>query len=177
MISALTRFTFVVCLALIATFISLYNWGAEYAIFIGVFLLSVPLVNSYINLARLGKYVQSDSIESMPLPSGFWEEVFFRLQRLVKTLKQRIRNIEQQHENFIEAFQASPNGILMLDESDQIEWCNSISERFFGLIFKRDVMQRINFLIRRPEFIHYLINATLMNPYYLKEWVQIVVLV
>jgi len=169
MISALTRFTFVVCLALIAAFISLYNWGAEYAIFIGVFLLSVPLVYSYINLARLGKYVQSDSIESMPLPSGFWEEVFFRLQRLVKTLKQRIRNIEQQHENFIEAFQASPNGILMLDESDQIEWCNSISERFFGLIFKRDVMQRINFLIRCPEFIHYLNKRNFDEPLLLER--------
>ena len=127
MISALTRFSFLVSVALIAAFITLYNWGPEYAIVVGVFLLSVPLVYSYINLARLGKYVQSDSIETMPLPSGFWEEVFFRLQRLVKTLKQRMRNIEQQHERFIEAFQASPNGILMLDESDQIEWCNSIS--------------------------------------------------
>ena len=70
-----------------------------------------------------------------------------------------MRNIEQQHERFIEAFQASPNGIVMLDEDDQIEWCNSIAERFFGLVFKRDVMQRINFLIRRPEFILYLSNT------------------
>jgi two-component system phosphate regulon sensor histidine kinase PhoR len=164
MISALTRFAFLVSLALIVAFITLYNWGAEYAIFIGVFLLSVPLVYSYVNLARLGKYVQSDSIENMPLPSGFWEEVFFRLQRLVKTLKLRMRNIEQQHEHFIEAFQASPNGILMLDESDQIEWCNSIAERFFGLNFKRDAMQRINFLIRRPEFIQYLNKRNFDEP-------------
>ena len=169
MISALTRFSFLVSVALIAAFITLYNWGPEYAIVVGAFLLSVPLVYSYINLARLGKYVQSDSIESMPLPSGFWEEVFFRLQRLVKTLKQRMRNIEQQHERFIEAFQASPNGILMLDESDQIEWCNSISERFFGLIFKRDVMQRINFLIRRPEFIQYLNKRNFDEPLLLER--------
>lgn len=156
MISALSRFIFLVCLALIVAFVTLYSWGAEWAILVGVFVLSIPLVFSYVNLARLGKYVQSDSVENMPLPSGFWDEVFFRLQRLVKALKQRMRNIEQQHEHFIEAFQASPNGILMLDESDQIEWCNSIAERFFGLIYKRDVMQRINFLIRRPEFIQYL---------------------
>ena len=169
MISALTRFSFLVSVALIAAFITLYNWGPEYAIVVGAFLLSVPLVYSYINLARLGKYVQSDSIENMPLPSGFWEEVFFRLQRLVKTLKQRMRNIEQQHERFIEAFQASPNGILMLDESDQIEWCNSISERFFGLIFKRDVMQRINFLIRRPEFIQYLNKRNFDEPLLLER--------
>jgi len=169
MVSALTRFIFLVGLALIVAFITLYNWGPEYSIFIGIFLLSVPLVYSYINLARLGKYVQSDSIETMPLPSGFWEEVFFKLQRLVKNLKQRLRNIEQQHEHFIEAFQASPNGIVMLDEIDQIEWCNSIAERFFGLIFKRDVMQRINFLIRRPEFIQYLNKRNFDEPLLLER--------
>ena len=169
MVSALSRFFFLLCLALVAAFITLYNWGAEYAIFVGVFLLSIPLVYSYINLARLGKYVQSDSIETMPLPSGFWEEVFFKLQRLVKTQKERIRNIEQQHEHFIEAFQASPNGIVMLDEIDQIEWCNSIAERFFGLIFKRDVMQRINFLIRRPEFIQYLNKRNFDEPLLLER--------
>ena len=169
MISALSRFIFLVGLALIAAFITLYNWGAEWAILVGIFLLSTPLVYSYINLARLGKYVQSNSIEHMPLPSGLWEEVFSRLQRLIKTQKQRMRNIEQQHEHFIEAFQASPNGIVMLDESDQIEWCNSIAERFFGLIFKRDVMQRINFLIRRPEFIQYLNKRNFDEPLLLER--------
>jgi len=172
MISALTRFIFLLCLAFLVAFIALYNWGPEWAIFLGIALLSIPLVYSYINLARLGKYVQSDSVEHMPLPSGFWEEVFFRLQRLIKTLKQRIRNIEQQHERFIEAFQASPNGIIMLDENDQIEWCNDISERFFGLNFKRDVMQRINFLIRRPEFIQYISKRNFDEPLLLERMGQ-----
>jgi two-component system phosphate regulon sensor histidine kinase PhoR len=169
MFSALTRFVFLVCLALIAAFIARYFWGSEYAILVGIFLLSIPLLYSYINLARLGKYVQSDSVENMPLPSGFWEEVFFRLQRLVKTQKERIRNIELQHDHFIEAFQASPNGIVMLDEIDQIEWCNSLAERFFGLNYKRDVMQRINFLIRRPEFIQYLSKHNFDEPLLLER--------
>ena len=105
----------------------------------------------------------------MPLPSGFWEEVFFRLQRLVRNLKQEIRTVEKQHDRFIEAFQASPNGILMLDDQDQIEWCNEIAERFFGLNFKRDVLQRINFLIRRPEFIQYLNKRQFEDPLLLER--------
>jgi len=169
MISALARFIFLVCLALIAAFIALYNWGPQWAIVIGIAFVSIPLVYSYINLARLGKYIQSDSVELMPLPSGFWEEVFFRLQRLVKSLKQKIRNIEQQHNHFIEAFQASPNGIVMLDENDQIEWCNAIAERFFGLNFKRDALQRINFLIRRPEFIQYMTRRNFDEPLLLER--------
>ena len=132
-------------------------------------IISIPLIYAYINLARLRKYILADTLENMPLPSGFWEEVFFRLQRLIRNLKQRIRSIEQQHDHFIEAFQASPNGIIMLDENDQIEWCNSIAERFFGLVFKRDVMQRINFLIRRPEFVQYLQKRFFEEPLLLER--------
>ncbi|WP_231970054.1 phosphate regulon sensor protein PhoR [Polynucleobacter necessarius] len=164
MLSVLTRFFVIICVALTAAFMVMSFWGAEWAIASGSAVLSIPLVYAYINLARLRKYLLADSVESIPLPSGFWEEIFFRLQRLVRNLKQRIRNIEQQHDHFIEAFQASPNGIVMLDENDPIEWCNSIAERFLGLIFKRDVMQRINFLIRRPEFIQYLNKRNFEEP-------------
>jgi two-component system phosphate regulon sensor histidine kinase PhoR len=169
MLSALTRFIFIVSLAFIAALIALNSWGEIPAIAAGIAILAIPLVYSYINLARLRKYALSDSVESMPLPSGFWEEVFFRLQRLVRNLKQQIRVIEQQHDRFIEAFQASPNGIVMLDDQDQIEWCNAIAERFFGLNFKRDVMQRINFLIRRPEFIQYLNRRQFDEPLLLER--------
>jgi len=169
MLSALTRFAFIVFLALAAAYIALASWGVDWAIASGIVVLAIPLVYSYINLARLRKYAIADAVESMPLPSGFWEEVFFRLQRLVRNLKQQIRIIDKQHERFIEAFQASPNGILMLDDQDQIEWCNSISERFFGLVFKRDVMQRINFLIRRPEFVQYLSKRQFEEPLLLER--------
>ena len=169
MLSALTRFVFIVCLAFIAAYITLANWGVNFAITAGMTVLAIPLVYSYVNLARLRKYAIANTVENMPLPSGFWEEVFFRLQRLVRNLKLEIQSIEKQHNRFIEAFQASPNGIVMLDDQDQIEWCNAIAERFFGLEFKRDVLQRINFLIRRPEFIQYLNKRIFEEPLLLER--------
>ncbi len=57
----------------------------------------------------------------------------------------------------------------MLDDQDQIEWCNEIAERFFGLNYKRDAMQRINFLIRRPEFVHYLSKSQFEEPLLLER--------
>jgi two-component system phosphate regulon sensor histidine kinase PhoR len=169
MIAALYRFFFIICLAVIGAYITLHFFGSDRAIFTSVAILSIPLVYSYINLARLKKFIQTDSVENISLPSGYWEEIYFGLQRLVKGLKQKIRNIEQQHDHFIEAFQASPNGIVMLDENDQIEWCNSIAERFFGLNFKRDALQRINFLIRRPEFIQYFVKRNFEEPLLLER--------
>ena len=169
MIPALSRLFFIACLAVIAAYIALYFFGANWAIFTGIALLLIPLIYSYINLARLKKYIQTDTVENIPLPSGYWEEIYFGLQRLIKGLKQRMRTIEEQHAHFIEAFQASPNGIVMLDDGDHIEWCNSIAERFFGLHFKRDALQRINFLIRRPEFIQYLIKRNFDEPLLLER--------
>jgi two-component system phosphate regulon sensor histidine kinase PhoR len=169
MISALTRFATIICLAFIGAYIVSENWGNAWSIAVGITIVSVPLLYSYINLARLRKHTLDDSVENMSLPSGYWEEIFFRLQRLLRNLKLKIRTIEQQHDHFIEAFQASPNGIVMLDENDQIEWCNGIAERFFGLNFKRDVMQRINFLIRRPEFVQYLVKRTFDEPLLLER--------
>jgi two-component system phosphate regulon sensor histidine kinase PhoR len=169
MIAALTRFVLIVILAFLASFITLPILGAEFAIAAGILLISIPLIYNYINLARLGKYLQSDTVEKMSLPSGLWEEIIFRLQRLLKSQKIKLRQIEQQHDHFIEAFQASPNGIVMLDQEDHIEWCNSIAESYFGLIFKRDVMQRINYLIRRPEFVQYLTKRHFDEPLLLER--------
>ena len=164
MLSVITRFTMLVCLAFLAAYIASSNLDPFWGVAAAISVLAVPLIYSYINLARLRKFTLSDSVESMPLPSGYWEEIFFRLQRLVRNLKQQILSIEKQHNRFIEAFQASPNGIVMLDSEDHIEWCNAIAERFFGLNFKRDALQRINFLIRRPEFIQYLNKRAFEDP-------------
>ena len=169
MITALSRLFFIVCLAVFVAYINLHFFGSDWAIFAPIAVLLTPLIYSYINLARLKAYIQSDSVENIPLPSGYWEEVYFGLKRLIKELKQRMRIIEEQHSHFIEAFQASPNGIVMLDDGDHIEWCNSIAERFFGLNFKRDALQRINFLIRRPEFVQYLIKRNFEEPLLLER--------
>jgi two-component system phosphate regulon sensor histidine kinase PhoR len=172
MLSAITRFIVLISLAFLAAYIALSNLGPSAGIASGIAVLSIPLIYSYVNLARLRRFTLEDSVESMPLPSGYWEEIFFRLQRLVRNLKLQIRSTEQQHNRFIEAFQASPNGIVMLDDQDQIEWCNAIAERFFGLSFKRDVLQRINFLIRRPEFVQYLYKRQFEEPLLLERMGQ-----
>jgi two-component system phosphate regulon sensor histidine kinase PhoR len=105
----------------------------------------------------------------MPAASGLWGEVFSRLERLVRAMKSQVRSIEKQHERFIDAFQASPNGIIMLDDLDQIEWCNAIAERFFGILFKSDAQQRVNYLIRRPEFIRYLNDRLFDEPLLIEQ--------
>ena len=113
---------------------------------------------------RLWKVLDAPAYGEIPSALGLWGEVYYRLHRLVKRWRLQVLQVERQHTRFIQAIQASPNGVLMLDDADQIEWCNDVAEQHFGLNARRDVRQRITHLIRRPEFVHYLTRQRFDEP-------------
>ena len=132
-------------------------------------ILAYSLLSAYINQERLDVFAKGAGVSSL---SGFgpaWSEIFFRLQRIITGLRKEIEQIERQHKRFIEAFQASPNGIVMLDDQDQIEWCNAIAEQFLGLQFKRDALQRIHYIVRKPEFVQYMMSRQYEEPVVLEK--------
>ena len=136
---------------------------------IALLILAYSLLSSYINLARLDVFVKGAGISSLTGFGAAWSEIFFRLQRIISGLRKDIEQVERQHKRFIEAFQASPNGIVMLDDQDQIEWCNAIAEQFLGIQFKRDALQRIHYIVRKPEFVQYMINRQFEEPVVLEK--------
>lgn len=136
---------------------------------IALSILGYSLLSSYINQARLDVFVKGAGISSLTGFGAAWSEIFFRLQRIISGLRKDIEQVERQHKRFIEAFQASPNGIVMLDDQDQIEWCNAIAEQFLGIQFKRDALQRIHYIVRKPEFVQYMINRQFEEPVVLEK--------
>ncbi|HEX2012953.1 MAG TPA: phosphate regulon sensor histidine kinase PhoR, partial [Roseateles sp.] len=118
---------------------------------------------------RLWKVLDAPVYGEIPSALGLWGEVYYRLHRLVKRWRTQVLQVEQQHTRFIQAIQASPNGVLMLDDADQIEWCNDVAEQHFGLNARRDVRQRITHLIRRPEFVHYLTRQRFDDPLVMRD--------
>ena len=118
---------------------------------------------------RLWKVLDAPAYGEIPSALGLWGEVYYRLHRLVKRWRLQVLQVEQQHTRFIQAIQASPNGVLMLDDADQIEWCNDVAEQHFGLNARRDVRQRITHLIRRPEFVHYLTRQRFDEPLSMRD--------
>lgn len=118
---------------------------------------------------RLWKVLDAPAYGEIPSALGLWGEVYYRLHRLVKRWRLQVVQVEQQHTRFIQAIQASPNGVLMLDDADQIEWCNAVIEEHFGLRAPRDVRQRITHLLRRPEFVQYLMLQRFEEPLVMRE--------
>ena len=136
---------------------------------IALSILGYSLLSSYINQARLDVFAKGAGISSLSGFGAAWSEIFFRLQRIITGLRKDIEQVERQHKRFIEAFQASPNGIVMLDDQDQIEWCNAIAEQFLEIQFKRDALQRIHYIVRKPEFVQYMMSRQFEEPVVLEK--------
>ena len=118
--------------------------------------LALLLAHQLWHSVRFAKILLSPSYGEVPMAMGIWGEIYYRLHKLVKSWRDQVLEVEQQHNRFIQAIQASPNGVIMLNEDDQIEWCNSIAESHFGLSARRDARQRIGHILRKPAFVQYI---------------------
>ncbi len=88
-----------------------------------------------------------------PRNSGLWGEVGYRVERAVRILERAIVQERLQRAQFLSGIEASPNGVMLLEANDQIEWCNSVSAAHFGLQRDNDRRQSVTNLIRSPVFV------------------------
>lgn len=105
---------------------------------------------------RFLNWLQARDTMAAPKDAGFWGEASYRVERATRTLEQQIKLEKSRLEQFLSAIEASPNGVMMLDEHDQIEWCNSVAADHFGIDPQRDRLQPITNLVRAPVFVAYL---------------------
>jgi len=87
---------------------------------------------------------------------GIWGEIGDRVRRLVRTHERAVALSEDRLQDFLSALQASPNGIVLLDGQNRIEWFNQTASSHFGFEPRRDLLQHFGNLVRDPEFAAYI---------------------
>jgi two-component system phosphate regulon sensor histidine kinase PhoR len=91
-----------------------------------------------------------------PDASGIWGEIFNYIYRLQKHNRQRKRRLAAMLNRFQEATSAMPDATVVLGPYGDIQWFNDAAQHLLGLRPSQDGGQRIDNLIRQPEFISYL---------------------
>lgn len=109
-------------------------------------------------------WLRGAQIGSAPRDGGFWGELAYRTEKALRQRDQGIQQEQQRLGQFLSAIEASPNGVMMLDGADQIEWCNSVAAEHFGLDPQRDRRQRVTNLVRMPAFVNHLQSNRLDEP-------------
>lgn len=106
--------------------------------------------------SRLLKWLRASSSSPAPRDAGLWGEVGYRIEKTLRGLESDVQRERTRLEQFLCAIEASPNGVLLLDQEQQIEWCNSVAADHFGLDPVRDLRQPVTNLIRSPTFVSFL---------------------
>lgn len=104
---------------------------------------------------RLADWLRGDQGVPAPRDAGFWGELGYRAEKALRLRERQLGEERERREQFLSGIEASPNGVLLLDAGDQIDWCNSVAAEHFGLDRERDRLQRVTNLVRNPAFVAY----------------------
>ncbi|MFN9746227.1 MAG: phosphate regulon sensor histidine kinase PhoR [Betaproteobacteria bacterium] len=105
---------------------------------------------------RLLDWLRGPQHGDAPRDQGYWGELAYRIERALRQKDQAVAQERERLSQFLAAIEASPNGVMLLDANDQIEWCNTVAAQHFGLDPQRDRLQRVTNLVRSPLFVAYL---------------------
>lgn len=138
------------------------------ALFFGVLMLW-RLFFHLRNLADLQRWLAAPETTDVPDGSGLWEDAFSKLNKLMRNLRKEREKHAAALLQMEQATGALPDGVVILDASDRIEWCNLLAVQHFGLDTERDMGQQITYLARQPEFVQYLATRNFSEPLILRN--------
>jgi len=105
---------------------------------------------------RLMAWLRGAQLEQAPRDAGFWGELGYRVEKSLRQGERAVASERTRLTQFLAAIDASPNGVMLLDPQDRIDWCNRMAADHFGLDPQRDLLQRVTNLVRAPAFVAFL---------------------
>jgi len=101
---------------------------------------------------------------SPPESEGVWGRVFDGLDRLVKTHRRKQKSLNERVRQYRDGAEAIPDAGVVLGKDLTIQWSNKRAVRLLGILWPKDKGQRIDNLLRAPEFSLYLKEANFELP-------------
>jgi len=118
--------------------------------------LTLVAIADAMRAAKLLKWLRGSQADPAPRDAGFWGEVGYRIERALRARERQTEGERERLRQFLQAIEASPNGVLLVDADERIEWCNARAADHFGLDPQRDRQQKVTNLLRAPAFVAHL---------------------
>jgi two-component system phosphate regulon sensor histidine kinase PhoR len=120
-------------------------------------------------LAKLARWLADPRLETVPQAGGVWGEAFSALYQIVRRQSKSRHQLSEALARFRRAGEAMPDGVVILDEHDEIEWFNPVAGRQLGLDLESDVGRPITYLLRQTQFQEYLAAHNYAEPLVLRS--------
>ena len=169
MIHLIFRTLIAVALIAFAAFVGSLVFGptAGWAVFSGGVILL--LFHHMKNVESLTRWLHNPVAGKVPAGSGVWDYIFALLYRFERVQTRQRQQLAKTLVRFRQAGRAHPDGVVILDADNRIEWCNDTAETHFDLSLASDGGQPVINLVRQPEFVAYVEAADYAQPIELRR--------
>jgi two-component system phosphate regulon sensor histidine kinase PhoR len=108
---------------------------------------------------RLARW--ADTPQDVPVPEarGAWRLAFSALYRRTRTRTERQRDLATTIERFRSAVEALPDGMVIIDAANRIQWANARAQAHLGIDVAKDAGRPLLNFMRQPEVVQYLETA------------------
>ncbi len=102
--------------------------------------------------------------ESVPEGRGTWALAYTALYRRVGLRSARQRDLRLALDRFVSGAEALPEGVVVLDGANRIQWANPRAQAHLGVERRHDSGAPIVNLVRHPAFLQYLAAGDFRDP-------------
>ena len=117
---------------------------------------------------KLNTWLSKPLIEELPQGTGGWESIFSKIYQDVRTRRKSKKNLATTIDQFILASDALLDGVIVINESNEIAWANKRAKTMFGVDSIKDKTQPIQYIYRNTEFTAYLDAEEYDQPIHIK---------
>ena len=140
----------------------------EIALIIICTLLTIYILINAIWMHKLNTWLTKPSIEKLPQGTGGWESIFSKIYQDIRTRRKSKKTLATTIDQFILASDAIFDGIIIINESNEIAWANKRAKTMFGIDSIKDKTQPIQYIFRNTEFTAYLDAEEYDQPIHIK---------
>ncbi|MGB1198087.1 MAG: phosphate regulon sensor histidine kinase PhoR [Thalassotalea sp.] len=118
----------------------------------------------YHHLLKLTRWLWRSKTIFPPEADGVWGRIYDGLYRQKKQHRHKLKQLNDKIRQFRDGAEALPDAALVLSNELAILWGNKKAQRILGVRWPSDVGQRIDNLLRFPEFTKYLEDNNFEQP-------------
>ncbi len=127
-------------------------WGTTIGLITLCFWLVLALWSERQKLFVFDEWLNSPKATALPTLTSSWDRVLKSFVKIQKRQRATETELSRALDRFEQAARALPDGVIVLNNANQIDWCNTKAEEYFRLTLARDRGVKIDYLLRHPSF-------------------------
>jgi two-component system, OmpR family, phosphate regulon sensor histidine kinase PhoR len=115
-------------------------------------------------LDTLSRWASGPLENPVPEGRGSWGVAHGALHHRMRIRAARQRDLRLVLDRFVSGAEALPDGVVVLDAGDRIQWANPRAQTHLGIDMRKDAGAPIVNLVRQPDFVQYLAAGDFSEP-------------